>query len=564
VKVEGLDPAKLLQLRALEPPVSPLLGARAALGSFALPRSPDGVVRGVPLLVNYARDEGEIHILPSAPLAAAMQLAGSRQLRYAEGRLRVGDKYVIPMNGSGFFYPIWGVPGPRIVSAWRVVVNLLDAQAGAPPHYPLELTGSPVVFSDSAAGLGALSTPLEGAVGRGVVYGQVLSSLISSRGIRRAPLRWDVTATFVLAFVGALAVTLRPLLRSGPRALLYLALLVGAGGAYLLFARGLFVSELRWVAVVGPLLALSGSWASATVYAVRTDLEVSDFVTHVLGRYVSPDVARQVFRNVALVHPEHRDVTVMFSDMEGFSQLSERLQPGQLAELLHEWLTEVTARVHERGGQVEYVGDSVMAFWGAPVRHANHAERACACALSMRGAIQEAQVLWERRYGQAVRFRTGIATGKALVGDLGSALKSNYTVLGEAVVWAVRLERANRRFGTAMLVSQTTAERCAKQFVFRELERVVLRSGRVESVYQLLGAQRDVTPVERKRLGQYEEALALYRMRQFAQAASQFEALAEGDEVCVLYAKRSRDLMAQPPPVEWDATADLRSEGEAA
>src|SRR5262249_23746432 len=160
-----------------------------------------------------------------------------------------------------------------------------------------------------------------------------------------------------------------------------------------------------------------------TVYAVRTDLEVSDFITHVLGRYVSPDVARQVFRNVALMRPERRDVTVMFSDMEGFGGLSERLEPDQIAQLLHKWLTVVTTRVTDRGGHVEYAADAVMAFWGAPVRHANHAERACACALNVRAAILEAQARWEKRFGQRVEFRTGIVTGKALVGDLGSALK---------------------------------------------------------------------------------------------------------------------------------------------
>jgi adenylate cyclase len=267
---------------------------------------------------------------------------------------------------------------------------------------------------------------------------------------------------------------------------------------------------------------------------------------------------------VALMRPERREVTVMFSDMEGFGQISEQLEPEQIAELLHEWLTEVTTRVHDRGGHVEYAGDAVMAFWGAPVRHANHAERACACALNVRSAILEAQARWEKQFGQKVEFRTGIVSGQALVGDLGSALKSNYTVMGEVVSWAVRLERANQRFGTSILVSQGTVERAVKLFVFRELERVVFRDGRIESVYELLSAQRDFTPARRQELSRYEEALALYRIRRFADAAARFEALAATDPISAVYAQRSRELAARPPPPEWDATADLRAEGEAA
>jgi adenylate cyclase len=143
-------------------------------------------------------------------------------------------------------------------------------------------------------------------------------------------------------------------------------------------------------------------------------------------------------------------------------------------------------------------------------------------------------------------------------------LKSNYTVMGEGVGMAVRLESVNRRFGTVIVASQGTVERCAQQFVFRELERVEHRGGKVESVYELMASQRDFKPEQRQILTRYEEALSLFRLRNFEEAAARFETMASADAVSALYVQRCRELLQNAPPPEWDARVVLSQEEETA
>ncbi|XXF75760.1 adenylate/guanylate cyclase domain-containing protein [Myxococcaceae bacterium GXIMD 01537] len=569
VEVQGLEPEKLVQVRHLEHPVAPLLGPQSLYGGASVPLDPDGVVRGLPHLVNYAPREGVRHVLPSLPLAAAMQMAGTRQLRWADGKLYVGDRYVVPMDETGYSLLRWdaadagrGARGSveRAIPAWNVLLNLFDVANERPPRFDQDLEGRAVVLANTSSQGGDVRPSPIGRTAGGAVLAQSLVNILKSEGLTRARPDVDLWCTLGMAFLGAfVALTFSSSFRSGVGAGFYFLSAGALAVGYLAFARHVFVEKDLWVAVAGPLLAMVLTFAATTFYAFRTERQLRDFVHRALGRYVSPEVARLVTKDLTLMRPERRPVTVYFSDIEGFTRLSEEMEPERLVQMLNEYLTEMTASVRSTGGQVDkYIGDALMAFWGAPVRTDRHAHLACEAALKMRAALLQRQPEWEKTYGHRIQFRAGINSGEGVVGDMGSDLKSNYTVMGEAVNLASRLERANTDYGTYVLVGEATARQAADAYVFREVDRVRAH-GRTEPtrLHELLGRQGDIPEPVQRLLSLYEKALTAWHQRRFDDALALFEqCVAEHeDPVSAVYARRCRAFLASPPPEDWDGVA---------
>jgi len=267
---------------------------------------------------------------------------------------------------------------------------------------------------------------------------------------------------------------------------------------------------------------------------------VGVFVTGVLGRYVSPEVARQVTRDLSLVRPERRRLTVCFVDIDGFGSLAAEMPPETLAVLLREFLSTATEVIRRSAGQVDkYVGDAVMAFWGAPVRTEDHARVACETVESLRVAMEARQADWEKRLGHRLPFRVGINTGEVVVGDLGSGLKSQYTVLGAAVNGAAALERLNRKLGTTVLVGHETAEAAGGEFVFREV--AVLRStsgGEPLRAMEFLGRVAALDDAARARLDAYQVGYAQLQEGRVAEALEAFRPLQSVDAVARYHVER--------------------------
>lgn len=576
VQVEGLDPAGLTEVRQLQHPVAPLLGARSLYGSVTVMPDADGVVRSIPHLVSYRSREGARHVLPSMPLAAAMRLAGTRTLRYAEGRLYVGDKYSVPMEASGVSLVRWdaaevgrGSRGTvaRAIPAWNVLLNLFAVRDGVPPRVLHELEGDTVVVftNTSRQAQGFQATPVGGATSGGAILAQAMVNLLKSEGITRAAPRLDVLLVFGMAIVGAfLALTFNQGFRTFWGTLGSLSVLGLAGGAYAWLAWRFFLSEQLWVAFVSPLLAMVGTFGFTIVQASRNEKKLRLFVTGVLGRYVSPEVLRLVTRDLrVLTRPERRQVTVTFCDIEGFTRLSQQLSPHQCVQLLNDYLTEMTQVVRSTRGQVDkYLGDAVLAFWGAPVRTERHAQLACEAALKMQSVLQERQADWEKAYGHRLQFRIGIDSGEVLVGGVGSDLESKYTVMGETVKRAMLLEGTNRNYGTSVLVGDAVAQLAQDAYVFREVDRVLLKGQREPTrVHELVGFKGDISPETQARLSLYEQALTSYHQRRFDEALALFLRGFEEhkDPVSAMYAERCSTFVVSAPPADWDGVSALEA-----
>ncbi len=575
VTVEGLELERLPRAGNLTFPAVEAMATGNLYGSVTLPLDEDGRLRGVPQLIRVEPSGDRPRVLPSLALAAAMKLAGSRELRYQSGRLWVGRSYSIPMDRSGYSLLRWNAAdvgtGPRgtlkrDLSAWRIATNWADAIAGRIPHYQNDLQDRPVVFTRSglaAGGGGPLrDTPVGARLGSGAIWGQALANIIASSGIARAEPAWDFWATVLMAFLGAaLALIFSRSFRSWRGVLRYFSGLAIAALFYLAYAFHRFVDHQQWVSVAGPLSALGLSFAATTAYAYRTEARMRRFVGRVLGRYATLDMLRRVDRDLSLMRPSRRTVTLLFSDIEGFTQQASHVTPESLVALLHEYLNDVTEIVRAHGGVVsEQIGDAVMAFWGAPIADESDARRACEALMELQAWVDERHKDWERRLGFKVRLRFGLYTGEAVVGDMGSDLKPHYTVMGDAVSFGLKLVSANRTYGTAILAGPQTRASAGPTLTFREVDRIMPSFGTDPvSVYELLGRTDGLTSKDREGLGRFENGLALYREQRFIEAQLEFLACLEaGDSVAALYVQRCVEYLEVPPFPEWDGVYERR------
>ena len=572
VEVQGLDTRRLPVVRSLEPPPVALLAPGVAFGHSALATDTDGKVRGVYHLVRYLSPRGQAHVLPSLPLAAALGALGApRRLAYADGRLQLSAGHAVPLEPDGYAPLRFDAAEPgrsgrgslaRAVSAWRLVQNLSDGDAGVPFHYRNDFEHRVALLADTAPSHAAMaSTPLGPGVTAAAVTGQSIASLLAGTGLVRAPVRLDVLATFAMAFLGAfLALSFIQLVRSALGALLYLGSAVLGIAAYLVWARHALLAEGVLVACGGPLVAFALTFLLTTTYALRTEQKMRDFVYGTLGRLVSPETAAQVFRNVHLLRPQRCEVTLVYADVVGFTELSRTLAPEPLVALLNAYFTELTTLVRQSGGHVEYVGDALIAFWGAPVRLERHAQVACRTAFAFQRGLEELAKGWQKRFGATVRCRLGLHTGEVVAADIGSAHKSHYSVLGDTVSVCARLEAANQRYGTQMLASAETVRQAGPGFVFRTLDSLDLGAG-AQTVHELVAKKGEVPAPLREVLVGWEAARVRYLARDFAGALVFFQRFSAVDKPSATYADWCRRYLVHPPPPAWNGQGEPAGAG---
>lgn len=302
VEVTGLDALRLPVVRSLQTPPVALLAPGVRFGHTALAMDPDGKVRGVYHLVRYLSPRGQVKLLPSLPLAAALgALSAPRRLAYAHGRLQLAPGHSIPLQPDGYTPVRFDAAEPgrsgqgslaRAVSAWRLVQNLSDGEAGVPLHYRNDFENRVVMLADTAASTATLApTPLGPGVTAAAVTGQSIANLLTGKGFVRAPVRLDVLATFAMAFLGAfLALSFSQLVRSALGALLYMASAALGLAAYLVWGRHALLADGQLVAAGGPLVAFAVTFLLTTGYALRTEQKMRTSST---GRWAATSARRR-------------------------------------------------------------------------------------------------------------------------------------------------------------------------------------------------------------------------------------------------------------------------------
>ncbi|MGY8665827.1 adenylate/guanylate cyclase domain-containing protein [Bradyrhizobium sp. UFLA05-109] len=338
------------------------------------------------------------------------------------------------------------------------------------------------------------------------------------------------------------------LLAPGGAAFAYIALIaVYTACAVSLFARG------QALPLTEP--ALAGLAAGAMMIGYRFVIADRDerFLRRSFAFYLAPQVIESMMASgkMPALGGEMRNVTVFFSDLAGFSAIAEKMAPSELVALMNEYLSAMTDVIESHGGYVDkYIGDSIVAVFGAPVADPDHASNAVRAALACSARLDElnrSHVAFE-----SLAHRIGLNTGEAVVGNIGSRRRFNYTVMSDTVNVASRLEGANKYFASSIMASEMTVGQTSDKFVWRELDAVRVK-GRDEAirVYEPLAARGAETAEQAKTAKGYAEGLAYWRAREFAKAAACFSNVAAADASSALFAKRASEFAINPPPADW-------------
>ncbi len=324
-----------------------------------------------------------------------------------------------------------------------------------------------------------------------------------------------------------------------------------------------FVRRFLWLPIVTPALAAVLGYVGSVAYVSVVEGKEKRFIKGAFGKYVSPEVVEEIAERPEALQlgGQKRPLTLLFSDLAGFTTLSERMDPQDLLAHLNEYLSEMTQIVlHERGTLDKYIGDAIMAFWNAPKEIDDHAERALRTAVLMQRKMAELNARWRAKDpdSEPLVVRIGINTGTVVVGNVGGAERFDYSAIGDAVNLAARLEPANKTYGTLIMVSELTLDAADRtQFRVRELDLVAVK-GKKEpvKVYELIElAGAELAPHREEALDHYAGGWKAYRNRDWELAAQYFRAALEADPEdgpSAVYLERSAEYVTSPPPADWD------------
>jgi adenylate cyclase len=547
------------------PPIPLLLRSAAAVGSIGFEPDDDGIARAIRPLVAYAPvgspDALQVWALP---FAAALVLGsevnlegqGANRTLNVNGRtvhLDEDGRMVLRFHGGEGTYRQFGYHDV-LRSALRVKEGQAPTDAAHPEHFRRKI----VLVGATAAGLLDLRATPMGAVLPGyVIHATALDNVLQGDPISRVTTRTRAITVLTLAVAcGALAA-----LRS---ARLGFSAVAGIAIVYVGLAVWLFGTRGVWIDLVGPSLGIVFAWGGATGYSYFTEGRERRFLRDAFSRYLAPDVVATLVNQPGrlALGGEKRELTVMFADVAGFTTLSEGRDPTEVVTLMNEVFEQLTGVIQAEGGTVDkFIGDAVMAFWNAPVAQSDHPARAMRAGRELLLAVARVNASWASRGLPKLGMRVGIATGPAVVGNVGSKTKFNYTVMGDTVNLASRLEGAAKQYGATSMVADATVAVAAGAVPTRELDRIAVK-GRGEAVAVFELVQDDTAFAHAEALRAYAKGLEAYRARAFEEAAQQFEAalaLVPDDGPSHEMRERCHEMIANPPPADWRGDYHLTS-----
>ncbi len=531
-----------------------LPGDTAAAGYFNIFPDPDGVVRHYPMTLPYGRTENLADWSFYAPLSVqAVRL-------FLE---LPNDQVILRYGGEGIDSLQFAQLTIHTDFLGRALVNY----RGRARTYPYTSMGkvvkgefAPGTFKDkivligaSATGIGDLRvTPFATLDFPGVeIHANVIDNILNNQFLERRARQVGVDVFFILLFGVPVGWALG---RVQPKQMWWaLALLAPfAGIVYFAFLKG------WWLNLVTPsLLTLAPTVLSVGLNRVLAVERERRRTQNTFQQYISPEVVRRLLKNPELVKPRKIEVSIMFTDVRGFTSLSEDLDAQEVAHLLNHYLSEMTRVVFRFQGTLDkYMGDGMMAFWGAPFEEPFHAAKACRTALGMLEKLKDLQAGWRAEGKPHMDIGIGIHTGVASVGNMGSQLRYGYTVVGDAVNLSARLEGMNKLYGTRVLVSEETRKKCDEpDLLFREVDWIRVTGKKQHVTIYELAALRGETSDWQERIETFEQGLRCYRNRDWSTAHSFFAQVLErwpADGPAQLFLGRCEEYLVAAPSSYWD------------
>lgn len=544
-------PLRSLYAVGLSLPV--LMNAANSAGYVSFIPSKDGVVRRVPLVQyfkDYAFPPMSLQVLKEAVRANLWVKSGSGRIL----GIKLGDRS-IPINEHGDFLINYYGEGTnfRHISA----TDVLSGKVGAS-----ELEGKIVLVGATAAATHDMHTTPYGPLVPGVeVHATIIENIISQDYVEQPRWVWFLDVAIIL-ISGLLLGIVSLFFRAYGTAVWLLA---GVGG-YLFLDFYLFSTKGLWIHTVFPVLSQMWIYFAITLYRFAFEEKERRFIKSAFSQYLSPTVVNQLVENPQLLKlgGERKVITAFFSDVAGFSSISEQLQAEELVDLLNLYLTDMTEIILRHEGTVDkYEGDAIIAFFGAPISYQDHATRTCLSAIEMQERLAQLREGWKQEGKHELFMRIGINTGQVVVGNMGSVNRMDYTMMGDSVNLAARLEGVNKQYQTQTMISEFTYEMAKQDIEAREVDsiRVVGKSEPVK-IYELLGRKGEIPEHLGSILPHFHEGLNHYKNRKWEEGIDCFEKalnLYEDDGPSLTYFERCINFQTYPPPPDWDGVFVMRS-----
>jgi len=517
----------------------------------------DGVFRRSPLVQQYDGDLYASLALAVARLSLGDPPVGLRFASNAAGTMRGVDlesfslgELDIPVNEqAAVFIPY---RGPQESFPYVPAIDIVNGTALGG-----QLSGRIALVGASAAGLMDLRSTPVGQRYIGVeAHANLIAGLIDNE-IRRQPAYSDGLEIVLLAMIALITALLLP--RLGPLS----ALLLVGSIIFVAMAANLWMwSSLMLVVPLASILSYTLIAALLHItYGFFVEQRNKRHLSQIFGQYIPPSLVEEIDRSGADVslEGETREMSVLFSDVRSFTTISEGLDARELTQMMNEFLTPFTRAIQEHRGTIDkYMGDCVMAFWGAPLTDEDHARHAIAAAFDMLAAVRALDEEFESKGWPKIRVGVGISSGNMNVGNMGSEFRVAYTVMGDTVNLGSRLEGLTKNYGVDIIVSHRTTE-LVPELAFRELDLVRVKGKtRPVAIYEPLGPAADMSARQRRDLDDYVKALDGYRQRDFDAAARIFGELSHRESAVLynMYIDRIDRFRNDPPPPEWDGVFD--------
>lgn len=560
------------------------------LGAVSAQIDIDSVIRRGRVLTQY-----ENWVFPSLGLAAALAYLESMDKDKPVG-IKVDEKGLvlehgenkesthIPLTPSGDILVHWKDTGDesyegegrfKTYPAYRILLSAMEDQrfledmAADPGSFrvdPTEFKDKIVFIGANTPGLYDLkATPISENYPGVKVHAALVENVLDEDPIYRLPF---AVRAVILLIVTTITFIMTLVIKSAVWKFLFVAALMLA---YAVASMLMFSNALIWTDTIAPLAGVLIAYMSGITYNFFTEGRHKREITRMFQHYVPPDVVKSLVNHPDALNTsgERKEITVFFSDIKGFTSLSNtpkmRTNPDLLTDHLNAYLTEMTSAIHECGGTLDkYIGDAVVAFFGAPLPMENHAREACRAALACQKRLGEFNENAEKNDLPPLPTRIGLYTGEAMVGNVGSKVRLSYTAIGSTVNFGARLEGVNKAYGTWILAGEQTKLNAGDEVRMRFIDKIrvpgITEDAPPLKAYQVLSMADGDGPRDEEGLALFREAMSHYASGEFDKALPLFERAFDefNDPPAATFAGRCR-LMIETPPEEWDGVWRITS-----
>ncbi|MBT7902880.1 adenylate/guanylate cyclase domain-containing protein [Candidatus Woesearchaeota archaeon] len=452
----------------------------------------------------------------------------------------------------------------------RFLINYVGAPGSFKSYSAKEVLAgkiAPSAFKNKLVLIGATSTDLhdsyfvptsKGKAMPGVeIHANILQTLITKKTLSIAPKLVIISLFTLVSILIGLAFFYLPLIWT--TIISFVAIFGYLFGSIYLFKYGL-VMDLVYVP-----LAILLTYSAETVYFYTTEKKAKLHLKDAFSKYVSPKLVHQIMQkpDILKLGGQKKEITVFFSDIRGFTTISEKLSPEKLVRVLNEYLTEMTVIVKGHEGTVDkFIGDAVMAFWGAPLEQKDHAIRACQTSLDMQFKLKELSKSWKKKGYPEIKIGIGLSTGKAVIGNMGSHSRFDYTAIGDVINLGARLESITKQYGSEIIISKDTKKEIQNKFLTRKLDLVAVKGKKKPVMIYELMCEFEKANLKQKTIVEiYEKGLDFYLNKNWKKAIKEFTYLVKkyGDSPSKVFIERCKLFIKNSPPKNWKGEWIMKS-----